>query len=457
MKSEVDRIRELEGKPWLPRTIGYLGLMGPGYLQSAMTLGGGTAFASIFAGAAFGYRLLWVAPVAMLLGLIVLSAVAWQTLSTGQEPFAAMKKHAGGFFAYGWAISGILSSIIWQFAQYALASAMLAMIFRQLGWDAPTWIAGLIALSWCVLVAMLYGRARRLVRSYELLLTLMVWFIVACFAWVVIRTGIPHPEDLLEGIIPFNVPAESKGVTGLSLVVAGLAAAVGANMIFVYPYTLRRRQWGREHRRLARLDLGFGMLVPYVIAASLMLIASASIFHYQDPSLFTGKKISPVQAAEILATPERLGDVVGLWVFGLGIIAMALSSITMQMLCSGFALSVITNKPTEGWTYRIGMMLPAIGVLGAVFWSEVRLWMAVPTTIICGFLLPLVYVAFMIMQTRKGYLGEDQPRGALGAWWMIGMAVATLVLVVFLGWTAMTSLPGWIESIFPAPPTNPTT
>ena len=148
---------------------------------------------------------------------------------------------------------------------------------------------------------------------------------------------------------------------------------------------------------------------------------------------------------------------VGLWVFGLGIIAMTLSSITMQMLCSGFALSVMTNKPTEGWTYRIGMMLPAIGVLGAVFWSEVRLWMAVPTTIICGFLLPLVYVAFMIMQTRKGYLGEDQPRGMLGAWWMIGMAVATLVLVVFLGWKAMTDLPGWIESIFPAPPQNPTT
>jgi manganese transport protein len=424
--------------------------MGPGYLQSAMTLGGGTAFASIFAGAAFGYQLLWVAPLAMFLGVIVLMAVAWQTLSTGEEPFAAMKKHAGGFFAYGWAISGILSSIIWQFAQYALASAMLAMLAMNLGWDAKPWIMGLIALVWCVLVATLYGRAHRWVRSYELLLTIAVWFIVACFAWVVIRTGIPHPEDLLKGLIPFNVPGESKGVAGLSLVVAGLAAAVGANMVFVYPYTLRRRNWGREHRRLARLDLGWGMFFPYVIAASLMLIASASIFHYQDPGLFTGKKISPIEAAQVLATPERLGDTVGLWVFGLGIVAMALTSITMQMLCSGFALSVMFNKPTEGWTYRIGMMLPAIGVLGAVFWNEVRLWMAVPTTIICGFLLPLVYIAFMILQTRKGYLGDDRPKGALGAWWLIGMGVATLVLLVFLGWQAINTVPGWLDTIFSA-------
>ena len=43
----------------------YLKLLGPGYLQSAMTLGGGTASASLFAGAVFGYQLLWVAPVAM--------------------------------------------------------------------------------------------------------------------------------------------------------------------------------------------------------------------------------------------------------------------------------------------------------------------------------------------------------------------------------------------------------
>jgi hypothetical protein len=221
-------------------------------------------------------------------------------------------------------------------------------------------------------------------------------------------------------------------------------------MVFVYPYTLRRRNWGREHRRLARLDLGWGMFFPYVIAASLMLIASASIFHYQDPGLFTGKKISPIEAAQVLATPERLGDTVGLWVFGLGIVAMALTSITMQMLCSGFALSVMFNKPTEGWTYRIGMMLPAIGVLGAVFWNEVRLWMAVPTTIICGFLLPLVYIAFMILQTRKGYLGDDRPKGALGAWWLIGMGVATLVLLVFLGWQAINTVPGWLDTIFSA-------
>lgn len=448
MRDDPESIRELDARPLVPRTLGYLRLMGPGYMQSAMTLGGGTAFAAIFAGAAFGYQLLWVAPVAMLLGVIVLAAVAHQTLSTGQNPFQAMKRHAGPVFAYGWAFSGIFSSIIWQFAQYALASAMLVAIAGRYGWDVPSWVMGLFALAWCVTVAMLYDLTPRLVRSYETIIKAMVWFIIACFGFVVIKTGIPHPGDLLTGMVPFRIPGENQGVLGSTLVVSGLAAAVGANMVFVYPYTLRKRGWGREHRRLARLDLTFGMFVPYVIAASLMLIASASVFYYGDPGLFTGKKIAPWTAAEVLAAPDRLGPVAGLWVFGLGIVAMALSSITMQMLCSGFALCEMMGWKAEGPRYRMGMLLPGIGVLGSVFWNDVRLWLAVPTNVVCGFLLPLAYIGFIRLQRKREYLGDDMPRGMLGALWLVGMIASTLVLVGFLTWFAARNIPAYLEQVF---------
>ena len=268
--------------PFTRRITGYAALLGPGYMQSAMTLGGGTAFASIFAGAAFGYKLIWVAPLSMFLGVILLSAVAHQTLSTGRNPFEAMKQYAGGFFAWGWAVSAILSSIIWQFAQYALASSMLVLLADKAGWDAPRWLMGFVALSWCITVALLYGRNPRLVRVYEHILKWMVWLIIACFALVVIKQGIPAKADLMRGFLP-SIPGENKGVLGVTLAVSGLSAAVGVNMLFVYPYSLLQRGWGREHRQLARWDLGLGMFIPYVIAASLMLIASASVFHYDSP------------------------------------------------------------------------------------------------------------------------------------------------------------------------------
>ncbi|MCP3916473.1 MAG: divalent metal cation transporter [bacterium] len=446
---DVDpRIAELEARPFLGRGLGYLRLMGPGYMQSAMTLGGGTAFASIFAGAAFGYELIWVAPLGMLIGIIVLTAVAHQTLSTGQNPFQAMKQHAGPVFAYGWALSGILSSIIWQFAQYALASAMLLLIAQRSGLDwAKQWHAGAIALAWCVGVGLLYQKHTRMVRAYENILKGMVWFIIACFAFVVAKTGVPNAGELLSAIASPSIPGEFKGVEGVTLVVSGLSAAVGANMVFVYPYTLRKKGWGREHRRLARYDLIFGMFIPFMLAASLMLIAAASIFHFQSPELFEGKKIPPQAMADILAAPDRLGPTIGLWVFGLGVVAMALSSITMQMLCSGFALCEMTGADPKGPVYRVGLLLPTIGVLGSVFWSDMATYVAVPTNVVCGFLLPLSYVAFMIMQRKKAYLGDDRPEGVRGNLWLAGMALATLVLVVFLVWYAATNVGAFLERL----------
>jgi manganese transport protein len=440
-------LADLDSKTFVPRTFGYLRHIGPGYMQSAMTLGGGTAFASIFAGAAFGYQLLWVAPLAMLLGIVVLSAVAHQTLSSGENPFQAMKRHAGPFFAYGWAIGGIASSIIWQFAQYALASSMLVAVAKNAGFEVENWVMGLVALACCVTVAMLYDSRPSLVRLYENIIKGMVWFIIACFGLVVFKTGIPHPEDLLAGLVPFRIPGENEGVQGITLVVSGLAAAVGANMVFVYPYTLRKRGWGRGHRRLARIDLVFGMFVPYAIAASLMVIASASVFYYGDPDLFVGKKITPWQAAEVLAAPDRLGPTVGMWVFGLGIVAMALSSITMQMLSSGFALCEMFGWEASGPRYKFGLLLPAVGVLGAVLWNDMRLWIAVPTNVFCGFLLPISYIGFIKLNRNRAFLKGDTPTGALATVWTVGMVISTAVLVGFLGWFAWTEAPGWYESL----------
>ncbi|MCA9300437.1 MAG: divalent metal cation transporter, partial [Phycisphaerales bacterium] len=425
--------------------------MGPGYMQSAMTLGGGTAFASIFAGAAFGYQLLWVPLVGMGLGIIVLAAVAHQTLSTDEDPYQAMKRHAGAFFAISWGVAAILSSIIWQFAQYALASSMLVLLLDNAGISGvPRWVAGLVALAWCVVIGLMYDRSARLVRVYENVLKGMVWVIILCFAFVVFRTGVPEPGRLVQGFVPSIPEAWSKEtsspISATTVIVAGLAAAVGVNMLFVYPYSLRRREWGREHRRFAQFDLVFGMLVPYVIAATLITVSAASVLHFQDPTLFEGQKISPDRVALILADADRLGPVAGVWIFGLGVLAMALSSITMQMLCSGFACETMFGWKRGTPLHAVGTLLPAIGVLGAVFWNDITLYVALPTTIICGGLMPIAYIGFIILQRSRSYLGKDRPEGAGGAIWILGMVVATIVLVTFLVLEFVNKVPGFIES-----------
>ena len=448
------RLADLDARPFLPRVGGYLRFMGPGAMQSAMTLGGGSAFAAIFSGAAFGYSLLWVAPTAMLLGVIVLSAVAWQTLSTGKDPYDALREHVHPIFAWAFAWGGLLSSIIWQFAQYALAGAMISLLLNQVGVDCPAWLGGMIALVWCITVAMLYGSAQRLVRLYELLLTGMVWFIVLAMVVVVARTGIPNIGEMFLGFIPsipenwtgLNAQGEETSISAMVVIAGGLAAAVGANMLFVYPYTLRKNGWGRGHRRLARYDLIFGMFLPFSIAVSLLVITSAAVFHFGDAP-FHGSKIHPRAAAEIFADPQRLGELIGVWVFGLGILAMALSSITMQMLASGFAGVRLFGFREDSAAHKAFMLLPAIGVLGAVFWGAMAPWVAVPTNIICGVFLPFSYLGFLILNNPKAYLGKDKPTGPLRVFWDIGMLAATIVLSVFLAAVILPQLPAFFERL----------
>ena len=443
------RFADIDARRLPGRIAGYLRYMGPGYLQSAMTLGGGSAFAALFGGAAFGYQLLWVAPTAMLLGVIVMAALAWITLSTGEDPYDSLKTHVHPVFAWMFAWGGLLSSIIWQFAQYALAAAMLSLLF-----DIPPIVGGVIALIWCVSVGLMHGRARRFIRSYEIILTGMVWFIVVAMAIVVMRTGIPNPGEMFKGFIP-SIPEDWTGTTAdglpasidsLTVIVSGLAAAVGANMLFVYPYTLRKNGWGRAHRRLARYDLVFGMFIPFTIAVSLMVIASAAVFHFGDAG-FSGAKIAPAKAAEIFASPDRLGPVIGKWIFGLGILAMALSSITMQMLASGFAGVKLFGVREDSIGHKAFILLPAIGFLGAVFWGDMRLWVAVPTNVVCGLFLPVSYLGFTLLLRNRRLLGSDRPSGGLGAVWTIGMLLATVVLTVFLATVVVQQTPGFIEQI----------
>ncbi|MEZ6147599.1 MAG: hypothetical protein R3B91_19675 [Planctomycetaceae bacterium] len=58
-------------------------LSGPGWLQSAITLGGGSLAGSLYLGVLAGFGLMWLQPLAMIMGVIMLSAIGYVTLSTG--------------------------------------------------------------------------------------------------------------------------------------------------------------------------------------------------------------------------------------------------------------------------------------------------------------------------------------------------------------------------------------
>ena len=122
----------------MSRLVDHIREGGPGWLQGAMTLGGGSAITSLTIGAAFGYEFLWIQPLAMLIGCIMLFALSHQTLSTGVRPFAAMKNHISPALAWGWALAALGSSIVWGFSHYPLSAGMLEEAVDCLLYTSPS-------------------------------------------------------------------------------------------------------------------------------------------------------------------------------------------------------------------------------------------------------------------------------------------------------------------------------
>ena len=122
--AEEERLEELERQGLLKRWKGYFSLTGPGWLQSAFTLGSGSAVASLYLGAHYQYRLLWVQPLAMIVGIIMFMAAAHQTLSTGVRPFDAMRRFIHPWLAWAWAIATLVATFVFHLPQYALAAGV---------------------------------------------------------------------------------------------------------------------------------------------------------------------------------------------------------------------------------------------------------------------------------------------------------------------------------------------
>jgi len=438
LAKEKAELAGLADKSFGQRWKWYFSRGGPGWLQSAMTLGGGSAMASLYLGAHYGYKLLWVQPLAMAVGIIMLMAASYQTLSTGIRPFDAMKRFVHPGLAWAWVLATLLSTIIWHIPQYALAAGVIddmgrAVVKASTGTEpaAHTSIWVLIGIAVVVLIVSTaitwsYGKGGRGVRLYEKMIKFMVMILIAAFAVVIVISAVKGKIEfgkMLVGFIPFSyIPDDPKGI---EKVIAAFGAAVGINMTFLFGYSLLARGWGKEHREMSRFDLIGGMFLPFVFATGFIVIACACTLY---GTAAAEGRISPISAGGLF-TAAGLPDLGGRFLFGLGILGMALSTITVHMLVSGFAACEVFGVEPGGIKYKLFCLIPAPAFLGVLFWSRYGTYIAIPTSAACAVLLPIAYIGWFVLQNSKKYLSDEKPIGGRAAAWNIAMAISVIVAV----------------------------
>lgn len=314
----------------------FVKLSGPGWLQSAITLGGGSLAGAMFLGILGGTQLLWLQLMAIVMGVIMLSAISYVTLSTGERPFRSINNHINPALGWGWIIATMLANMIWCMPQFGLCYAALSKNLLPGQFEDTLknqQIVSVLVLLAAGLAVFLNSRPGIGTKIFDWVLKGLIGIVVVCFVGVVVllaSNGVLNWGEIFSGFIPnlsqWNsptgklaeliapLPANIQEFWNTRIVdsqrnvmIAAAATAVGINMTFLMPYSMLRRRWDRNFRGLARFDLATGMAIPYVLVTSCVVIAAATQFHAQaDEQLLSD------DPAVILSSPSFDGASAGL-------------------------------------------------------------------------------------------------------------------------------------------------
>jgi Mn2+/Fe2+ NRAMP family transporter len=548
VNSQIEEHRQIildgEAKGGASKFLAYARLSGPGWLQSAITLGGGSLANALYLGVLGGVAFMWLQPMAMMFGIVMMSAIAYITLSTGKRPLRSINQHISPILGWGWLAASMMANIVWSLPQFALAVAALRqnLLPGVLGAESGLsefsgmLIAAVIVLVLVITNVMIYISGGKGTKVFEIIMKVMVGTIVICFFGVVIQLSVAGQIDwgaIGAGLIPsfesLFTPAPtfapyldqlSEGgrqfwsdlIVGQQrdVMIGAAATAVGINMTFLLPYSMLRKGWNRDFRGLAIFDLSTGLFIPFMLATGCVVISAASQFHAKAaPGLVStmdanGAIVEPAQnlvgpynkllaervkadmddealaalaelpedqqkdriaeKAALLPIEEQtmaamlvkrdafnlaqtleplVGKKVANYVFGFGVLGMALNAATMLMLINGLCFCELRNRAPKGWTQRVGSLMVCVGVLGPFFWKgEAQMWLAVPTSVFAMVLLPIAYVVFALLMNNKTILGKDMPTGGRRILWNVLMAGSCIFASIGSLWTLWSRF-GW--------------
>lgn len=522
-RSEVNLLQEARKKGALSTTWAYLRLSGPGFLQSSISLGGGSLASSLFLGVLGGLAMLWVQPLAMLMGVIMLSAITYVTLATERSPFDAIRREINPVLAWGWLGASLMANVVWALPQYALAyGAITENLFSgyfsaHLAEDVPRKDVFSVKLGVSLVILLVvaamslpHGKERIGLKIYEWILKGMVAVIVLSFMGVVFQLIRYNQFDwlgVLKGLVPNldNLFHPNEGIRvhinaiediqarsfwdnlvlqkQREIMIGAAAAAVGINMTFLMPYSLLGKKWNKSMQPFAVFDLIAGFLIPFILATGCVVIASASQFHGQaldglvvdgdgDYSMTEpeGQSMMPeidkliqqrqavhpnvtleageVSLASMLVNRDNVGLATALEklfgnpffsqkIFGLGVLAVALSSASLMMIISGFCICEATGAPHGGWVHRLGMFCGATGAFWPFLWSGTsKAYLAVVASTVGFIFLPIAYLAFFLMMNSKRILGNNRPTGLSRIIWNVLILISLLTMGLASAWSS---------------------
>jgi Mn2+/Fe2+ NRAMP family transporter len=416
----------------LPSTFGgYLRSFGPGLVVVLTWLGAGDIVEMATAGADYGYSLMWVLVLAVLMRWVMVSVIARYQLCNprGEHLLDGLCRLHRAYAPLMLVAAVLMGHLYGSYMTRGIGEAC-----RNATGVGSVW---LWALGWNGVALLLVFRPA--LQRVEIVFKVMLVVLSVAFLGSALMVG-PDPAAIADGLISLDMP-EQTGHYGPLLVAMGMIGAVGGSLMnLVYPYFLANKGWkGPQFRRLQFYDFLLAMAVMLVLDLSIWVLGAETL-HAEGGTIATMDDLP-----WLLGT--RLGQL-GALVFYAGIFAAVFTSLVghalgLGMLASHSWLRLRTPgadlSETDFRQTRLYRIVATWCLVSPLVWTLPGMPDFIALTLVVNalqvVLLPLIAGGLWVLSTRSDDIGAEYRN----RWWEHIVLALLLALAVSVAGGAITS------------------
>lgn len=361
-----------------------LALLGPAFIAAIGYIDPGNFATNIQAGAAYGYKLLWVVVWANIMAMIIQLMSAKLGIATGKN----LAEHIRDRFP---------RSAVWfywvQAEIIAMATDLAEFIGAALGFKL---LLGISLLQGAVLtgvatflILMLQSRGQK---PLELVIGGLLLFVAAAYI-VELFFSQPKVSELVTGMALPSLPTSDA----VFLAAGVLGATIMPHVIYLHSALTQVGPSGNKNQRYSstKLDVAIAMTIAGFVNLAMMATAAAA-FHFSGHS-----GIAELDQAYLTLTP-LLGHAAAT-VFGLSLVAAGLSSTVVGTLAGQVVMQGFIRFHIPLWVRRVVTMMPSFIVIMAG-WDPTRI--LVMSQVLLSFGIALALVPLLSFTGNREIMGE---------------------------------------------------
>lgn len=248
----------------------YVRSFGPGLVVVLTWLGAGDIVDMAIAGGSYGYSLMWVLVLAVVMRFMFVSRIAWyQLCNERQEGVLDGLVRLHPLYAPGL----LLGALIMGHIDGAYMSVGCAEVCRNLSGFGQTW-QWAIFVNGTVLLIVLRPAYASMETFFKVLLGLLSVSFVGTAIWVGVNF-----KGIALGLVRWELPLQHGHFNPLLVAVAMIGAVGGSFMNLVYPYFIEAKGWrGPQYRRVQTYDFLLGIVVMVVLNLSIWTLGAELLF-----------------------------------------------------------------------------------------------------------------------------------------------------------------------------------